>query len=1516
MTRRLLAVTITAGVGLLLQCQTATAQAPPLTLAAAVAQALDHYPAVQVASRQIEEAQASVSLSRTTFLPRADLVWQANLATRNNISGLLLPQSVIGSITGPINPAAGDTSWNHAAGALVAWEPIDFGARSASVKSAEAGQHAAGVGLELARLRVAAVTADTYLAALAAEQGQRAARAAVERARTVFAVVDARARAGLRPGADAARARAEVAVAETELALMERDAAIARAELARWVGVPPEQIQLAATSPEPARTPATPASAQASAATGQHAAESAAAVQLQAAQVAVAESTEAVAAHAWAPRIVLEATAFTREGGFGPDGMADSPAQAAHNWAAGVNVTFPLFDWSAQGARRAVEHARVREAAARYDQIVTDVRTEQTKAQASLEAAYRVAALAAPQLDAARAAEEQARARYNSGLGTIADVAETGRLLTDAEVNSAVAAITAQRAAIAVAAAGGTLRIGDGRGSPDGGTLTCGSCACALRRPISLVVVVLAMLLSGVLATRRMPVDIFPKLGSPTVFVAQPYGGMDPQQMEGFLTYYYEYHFLYITGIEHVESKSIQGAALMKLVFHPGTDMSQAMAEVVGYVNRARAFMPPGAVPPFITRYDAGSVPVGQLVFSSPTRSPSEMQDFALNRVRPLFATLPGVSAPPPFGGNQKTVVVRLDPDRMREYGISPEEATSAVSRATLVVPSGNVRTGELTRIAQTNASLGADMGELLNAPVRTGAGATVFVRDIGAVEVATDIVTGYAHVNGQRTVYIPVTKRADASTLDVINRVKAELPRMKQVVPEDVDIRLEFDQSRYVVDALRGLAFEAALGALLTGLAVLLFLREWRSSLIVVVTIPLALVAALVALWGTGQTLNIMTLGGLALAVGILVDEATVSIEAIHGQLASGASRARAVVLASSQTAVPRLLAMICVLSVFLPSLFMTGVGRQLFVPLSVAVAFAMIASYLLSSTLVPVLASWVLRAGGAHAEAGWLVRLRASYARVLRAFVSARVVLTIGYLLVVATGLFLLLPRAATEIFPTVETGQIQLRLRAPTGTRIERTELVALEALDIVKKEVGPEHVLISTAFIGVQPASYPINTIYLFTSGPQEAVMQIALTADAARNGNALKERLRAKFAQQLPLVQVSFEAADIISQVMSFGSPTPIEIAVQGPDFEADRAYAMKIHDVVSKLPFMRDLQFAQAMDYPTLMIDIDRERAGQVGLTTSSVARSVVAATSSSRFIEPNYWRDPGSGNAFQIQVEIPQHRMATVEDVEGIPVGGAGASLLSDVATVSPGTTMGLIERYNMQRVVSITGNIEGMSLGQAAEALRKALPTAGAPPRGVTLNVRGQIPALEETTAGLRLGLLLAVLVIFLLLAAFFQSFKLSLAVLTPIPAALVGVLLMLLLTGTTLNVQSFMGAIMATGIAVANAILLVSQAENNRLAGQRAIDAAVSGASGRLRAVLMTATAMSVGMIPMAIGAGSGGEASASLGRAVEGGLVASTLATLFVLPSIFALIQQRATMRSPSLDPDDPGSRFHE
>jgi multidrug efflux pump subunit AcrB len=1017
----------------------------------------------------------------------------------------------------------------------------------------------------------------------------------------------------------------------------------------------------------------------------------------------------------------------------------------------------------------------------------------------------------------------------------------------------------------------------------------------ALRRPVTIFVAVLAMVLAAWLASRRIAVDIFPEIGQPAIFVAQPYGGMDPSQMEGYLTYYYEYHFLYIAGIEHVESKNIQGASLMKLYFHPGTDMAQAMAQVIGYVTRSRAFMPPGVVGPFITRFDGGSVPVGQLIFSSPTRPPAEMQDIALNRVRPLFATLPGVSAPPPFGGNQRTIVVRLDPDKLRSYRISPEEAIAAVNRASSVQPAGNIRIGDLNHFATSNAALGANLPELLDAPVRPGENPPVFLRDIGVVENGADILTAYAHVNGKRTVYMQITKRSDASTLDVIRTVRANLAAFKTVCPEDVDVRVEFDQSTVVTQALSALGTEAVLGAVLTGLMVLLFLRDWRSSLIVITTIPVALLSALVGLWGLGQTINIMTLGGLALAVGVLVDEATVEIENIHTHMTGGLSRVESVLAACRKTATARLLSMLTILAVFAPALFLTGVGRQLFVPLSLAVALAMAASYVLSSTLVPVLAAKFVRPA-AHRPGSML------YSNLLGTLLPLRWVIAPLYLLLAAGVIYLVLPGLGTELFPAADAGQFKLRLRARTGTRIARTEEYALQALQLMQREVP---VAISSAFIGVQPASYPINTIFLWTSGPHEAVFQVALKPEATLRGEALRERLRAVFAKELPQVQVSFEAGDIVSDVLSFGSPTPVEVAIQGPALPANRAHAEKVMAELRKLPALRDLQFAQPLDYPTVDVQIDRERAGQYGLTMANVARSLVAATSSSRFVDPNYWRDPNSGNAFQIQVEIPQHRMASVNDLADLPVmqNREARPTLGDVATIKPGKTYGLVERYNMQRVVSITANLHNIPLGEAEAQIRAAIRRAGEPARGVTVQVRGQVPALNSTLDGLRLGLAVAIAAILLLLTAYFQSLRLALVVLSTVPAVLAGVVLALRFTGTTLNLQSFMGAIMATGIAIANSILLVTFAELARRSGGTLAVAAAA----RLRAVLMTAFAMMAGMTPMALGAAQ----TAPLGRAVLGGLALATVATLTVVPLFYNILQPQ-NARDASLLPHEENS----
>lgn len=1044
----------------------------------------------------------------------------------------------------------------------------------------------------------------------------------------------------------------------------------------------------------------------------------------------------------------------------------------------------------------------------------------------------------------------------------------------------------------------------------------------AMRRPLTVMVAVVAVALGSGLAFRRMPIDVFPSLNLPVVYVCQPYGGMDPAQMEGLLTNYYEYHFLYISGIHHVESKNIQGMALMKLSFHPGTNMAQAMAETIGYVTRSRAFMPPGTVSPFITRFDAGSVPVGYLVLSSETKSIGEIQDQALFKVRPMFAGLPGVSAPPPFGGSQRTVVVRIDPDRLRSYKMSPDEVMKALVSGNAISPSGNVRIGDEMPIVPVN-SLVKRVDDLKTIPIRPGVTPTVYLRDVATVQDSSDVTTGYALVNGRRAVYILVTKRADASTLSVVKSVKAAIPSMQAVLPDDIKVSFEFDQSPTVTNAMTSLATEGVLGAVLTGLMVLVFLRDWRSVIVVVLNIPFALCGAVVALWFTGQTINLMTLGGLALAIGILVDEATVEIENIHARMEHTENIPRAVRQGNLDTAVPRLLAMLSILAVFIPSFFMQGAAQALFVPLSLAVGFAMVASYLLSSTFVPVLSVWLLKhqhqPEGRSARRSRFDRFRESYGRGLGSVVRLRWLVVPAYLALTGLVTYGVGRQLGLEIFPRVDAGRFQLRIKAPAGTRIEKTEQIAKAALEGLRKEVGEKAVEISVGYVGLIPSSYPINAIYQWTAGPEEVLLRVALHEEAGINVEALKRKLRDKLTAEMPTVRFSFEPADIVSDVMSFGSPTPVEVAVSGPNYADDRAYAAKVKDELAKVPSLRDLQYAQTLDYPTVEVEIDRERAGLSGVTAEEVSRSLVTATSSSRFVVPNYWPDPKSGIGYQVQVEIPIALMASMKQVETIPIqrSGGPSLLLRDVAKVRRGTMPGEYDRYNMKRSISLTANIAGEDLGSVARRVSRAIERAGTPPKGVNVEIRGQIVPMREMLTGLSVGLGTSIAVILLLLTANFQSVRLALVTISTAPAVVCGVVVALWLTGTTINIQSFMGAIMAIGVAVANAILLVTFAERNRREDSaEATDAAVFGAKGRLRPILMTSCAMTAGMVPMALGWGEGGEQTAPLGRAVIGGLVAATVATLLVLPSIFALVQGWAGRHSASVDPDDPESRYFD
>lgn len=1048
---------------------------------------------------------------------------------------------------------------------------------------------------------------------------------------------------------------------------------------------------------------------------------------------------------------------------------------------------------------------------------------------------------------------------------------------------------------------------------------------------------ILAIVFFSILSMRSIPVDIFPDLDLPTIYVVQPYGGMAPDQMDGFITTRYQDHFLYVSGIRDVQVKTIQGMSLIKLQFYPGTDMAQASAEVANNISRAKAYMPEGTVPPQVIRFDASSVPVGQLVFSSTTRSLNEIQDFASSRVRPMFSKIEGVSSPPPLGGNQRTIVIRVDPQRLRSYKLTPEEVIRAITANNQPSPAGNIRIGDRTLMTPVN-SLIEQPEDFLDVPLRMNAGPTVFVRDIGTVEDAADITVGYALVQGRRAVYIPVVKKSDASTLSVVNNIRSSLPLLQSALPEDVKISYEFDQSTYVTNSLKSLVTEGLLGALLTGLMVLLFLRDWRSVIIVVITIPISVLSAIILLSLFGQTINIMTLSGLALSVGILVDQATVTIENIHQHLEMKKPKAQAIWEACKEIAFPELLILLSILAVFAPAFVMSGIPKSMFLPLSLAVGFAMISSFLLSQTFVPVLSNWLLKdhpehedatLALTHAESETLIeesthpsratafdRFKIRYLSRLEKMINHDKRWTIIYLFVSVAIIGASFYFIGTDILPKANSRQFQLRIKATDGTRVERTEKITLDVLNLIKEVVGPDKLAISSAYVGNVPTSYGTSQIFVFNSGPHEAVIQVSLSEHYSGQIDELKENLRRRINKALPSLRLSFEPIELVDKIMSQGAATPIEINVAAKDIREAERFALKIMSNMNNISFLRDVQIAQPMNYPILKIEMDRKRAGQMGIAPTQVARSLVAATSSSRFTDKNLWLDNSKGLAYQVQVQIPEFEMTSIDDIRNIPLqSGNVRPSLSDVATFSEETAPGQYDRSGPNRLVTITANLHKIDLGSARKAVEKAIADAGTPPRGTVVDFKGQVPLLKETLDSLQGGLGIAIVIIFLMLAANFQSFKLSLTILSSVPAVLAGSLLMLLACGATLNLQSYMGMIMSVGVSVANAILMITNAENLRLEVKDARRASILAAGSRIRPIIMTSIAMIAGMIPMASGLGEGGDQIAPLGQAVIGGLIASTLASLLILPGVFNLVQKKSGYTSISLDPEDVDSKYY-
>jgi len=1055
----------------------------------------------------------------------------------------------------------------------------------------------------------------------------------------------------------------------------------------------------------------------------------------------------------------------------------------------------------------------------------------------------------------------------------------------------------------------------------------------ALRKPVAILVLVASLFFFGARAVSTIKVDIFPALDLPVIYIAHPFGGYTPEQMEAYFGKNYVNVLLFVNGVKSIETKNIQGLTLLKVSFYEGTNMAQAAAEVSAFSNRIQAAFPPGSQPPFIIRFDASTLPVGQLVISSPTRPANQLQDLANVYVRASFTAVPGLVSPPPFGGNQRTIEVRVDPERMRAHNLTPDQIVEVIRQSNQTAPSGNVRIGDINYLTPANVTI-PTVKEFENLPIYKGGVHNLYLRDVATVRDGADVTSGYALVNGKRSVYMQIAKSADASTWEVVQRLKEALPRFQATLPEDVSLSYEFDQSTYVINAVESLFSEGVIGAVLTGLMVLLFLGDPRGALIVILTIPTSIISSVMFLQLFGQTVNIMTLSGLALAIGILVDESTVTIENIHQHFAMGKPKALAIWDACNEIAFPKLLILLCIMAVFAPALSMSGIPGSLFRPLALAIGFAMVTSFLLSQTFVPVVSNWLMKthttpasddaahaghATHAHAneeehESPRFNAFRNRYLSVLDRLLAQRRIVAIGYFLAMGACVVLGFSYIGRDVLPKTEAGQFQVRMRAPEGTRIEITEQKLKQSIDLAQTLIGKDNVAISSAYVGLHPGLYSISPIFLFMSGPHEAVLQMQFAEHYHGKIDDFKERFRASMAARMPEMSVSFEPIELTERILSQGSSTPIEVRIVGRDKAANEAFAKRVQQALGRLDFIRDLQLAQSTRYPTIDVDIDRERSAQLGVDLSDISRSLIASTSSSRYTEKNTWIDRVIGLSYNVQVEVPESQMASISDVNEISIRrNSLRPVLGDVATLRYGTTYGEADDQGATPMLQVTANIHDIDLGTAAARVQKALDGLGKPPRGMTAEMRGLTQTLEDTLTSLQSGLGVALVVIVLMLAANFQSFKLAFTVLLTAPAVLVGSAGMLMLCGSTLNLQSYMGIIMSVGVSISNAVLVITQAEHLRLEyGGDAQAAAREAARLRIRPIVMTSLAMIVGMIPMAIGHGKGGDQVSPLGRAVIGGLFFSTFATLLILPAAFAWIQNKSSTQSVSLDPEDTES----
>ena len=1040
----------------------------------------------------------------------------------------------------------------------------------------------------------------------------------------------------------------------------------------------------------------------------------------------------------------------------------------------------------------------------------------------------------------------------------------------------------------------------------------------ALNRPYTFVVLALLLLIIGPLSILRTPTDIFPNISIPVVSVLWSYSGMPPDELSNRMTGLFERAVsTTVNDIQHIESNSYTGISVTKLYFQPGVNVDMALSQVTAIAQTMLRQMPPGTTPPQILSYNASTVPVLQLGLSSGKLSEQEINDFGNSYIRTQLATVPGAALPYPFGGKSRQVQVDLDPKAMQAHNVSPQDVSNAIGDQNLILPAGTQKIDTYEYIVKLNASPTA-VDALNDLPVKTVNGATIYIRDVAHVRDGFSPQTNIVRVDGTRAVLMSIQKTGSVSTLDIISRVKNLIPKIKDNMPDGLNLALLSDQSLFVKGAISGVIREGIIAAALTGMMILLFLGSWRSTLIIAVSIPLSVLASLITLSALGETINIMTLGGLALAVGILVDDATVAVENINWHLEHGKDVEPAILDGAQQIAVPALVSTLCICIVFVPMFFLTGVAKFLFVPLAEAVVFAMLASYILSRTLVPTMAKYMLRPH-THADVqaprshNPLVRFQQGFERRFERFRDkyhhmlnealhhrgAFLGVFIGFL---AISIIALAPWLGSDFFPSVDGGQIKLHLRAHAGMRVEETAKLCDEVDAIIRHTIPAAEVDTIVDNIGMPVSGINLSYSNSGQIGPSDADILITLKSDH-RPSAGYVHTLRTELNKQLPGVTFSFLPADIVSQILNFGLPAPIDIQVIGNKTAENRVYTDKLFAKIRDVPGLVDTHIHQSFDYPMLQVNVDRSRAKQLGITQRDVASNMLVSLSGSFQTSPTFWLDPRTGIPYSIVTQTPQYDLTSLEDLNNLSITGsnsAQAQVLGAVSSLERGVTQAVVSHYNAQPMLDIYASVQDRDLGSAASDIHRIIDGMSKEvPKGTSVITRGQIQTREESFSGLYSGLAFAIVLVYLLIVVNFQSWTDPFIIITALPAALAGIVWMLFLTGTTLSVPALTGAIMCMGVATANSILVVSFARERMDAGVDAMNAALEAGYTRLRPVLMTALAMIIGMVPMALGLGEGGEQNAPLGRAVIGGLMFATIATLFFVPAVFSLIHGRHT-----------------